>query len=326
MCRSLLNSYQDDNGNYITWGRANMGVQTLNLPYIAMENNKEHSEEILFKNLEHYLEIAQRDMLWRANHIAKIKAKDNPLALMYGGYLRLKPEDTLEKYVYSGYFTISLGYAGLREAVYYITGEDQFHKKGNKLAHKILDFLNEKNDELREKTGIAAGLYGTPMETGVEKFAKACIRDFGQIGDGTQNLYITNSYHHHVFDKVDAFTKLIDEAQFSDKTSSGSISYVEIPNLSNNIDAMLEIIECIGENCLYGEVNSEVSHCKTCGFSRHDFKKVLIDNRVFWKCPKCGETNPNKVLTSYRICGYISNYTPNKGRSQDIYNRVKHLN
>lgn len=325
-CRSLLNSYQDDNGNYITWGRANMGVQTLNLPYIAMENNKKHSEEILFKNLEHYLEIAQRDMLWRANHIAKIKAKDNPLALVYGGYLRLKPEDTLEKYVYSGYFTISLGYAGLREAVYYITGEDQFHKKGNKLAHKILDFLNEKNDELREKTGIAAGLYGTPMETGVEKFAKACIRDFGQIGDGTQNLYITNSYHHHVSDKVDAFTKLIDEAQFSDKTSSGSISYVEVPNLSNNIDAMLEIIECIGENCLYGEVNSEVSHCKTCGFSRHDFKKVLIDNRVFWKCPKCGETNPNKVLTSYRICGYISNYTPNKGRSQDIYNRVKHLN
>lgn len=162
-CRSLLNSYQDDNGNYITWGRANMGVQTLNLPYIAMENNKKHSEEILFKNLEHYLEIAQRDMLWRANHIAKIKAKDNPLALMYGGYLRLKPEDTLEKYVYSGYFTISLGYAGLREAVYYITGEDQFHKSGNKLAHKILDFLNEKNNELREKTGIAAGLYGTPI-------------------------------------------------------------------------------------------------------------------------------------------------------------------
>lgn len=326
-CRSLLNPYQDENGNYITFGRANLGVQTLNLPYIAMENNKEHSEEILFKNLDHYMEIAQRDMLWRANHIAKIKAKENSLALMYGGYLRLQPEETLEKYVYSGYFSISLGYAGLREAVYYITGEDQFHDKGNKLAHKILDYLNNKNDELREKTGLAAGLYGTPMETGVEKFAKACIRDFGQIGDGTQHNYITNSYHHHVSDKVDAFTKLVDEAQFSDKTTSGSISYVEVPNLSNNIDAMLEIIECIGENCLYGEINSEISQCKTCGFKGYDFKKKLDEKGfVKWECPKCGEDNPEKILVSYRICGYISNYTPNAGRSSDIYNRVKHLN
>jgi ribonucleoside-triphosphate reductase len=326
-CRSLLNPYQDENGNYITFGRANLGVQTLNLPYIAMENNKEHSEEILFKNLDHYMKIAQRDMLWRANHIAKIKAKENPLALMYGGYLRLQPEETLEKYVYSGYFSISLGYAGLREAVYYITGEDQFHDKGNKLAHKILDYLNNKNDELREKTGLAAGLYGTPMETGVEKFANACIRDFGQIGDGTQHNYITNSYHHHVSDKVDAFTKLIDEAQFSDKTTSGSISYVEIPNLFNNIGAMLEIIECIGENCLYGETNSEISQCKTCGFKGYDFKKKLDEKGlVRWECPKCGEDNPEKLLVSYRICGYISNYTPNAGRSSDIYNRVKHLN
>lgn len=326
-CRSLLNPYQDENGNYITFGRANLGVQTLNLPYIAMENNKEHSEEILFKNLDHYMEIAQRDMLWRANHIAKIKAKENPLALMYGGYLRLQPEETLEKYVYSGYFSISLGYAGLREAVYYITGEDQFHDKGNKLAHKILDYLNNKNDELREKTGLAAGLYGTPMETGVEKFAKACIRDFGQIGDGTQHNYITNSYHHHVSDKVDAFTKLVDEAQFSDKTTSGSISYVEVPNLSNNIDAVLEIIECIGENCLYGEINSEISQCKTCGFKGYDFKKKLDEKGlVKWECPRCGEDSPEKILVSYRICGYISNYTPNAGRSSDIYNRVKHLN
>lgn len=292
-----------------------------------MENNKEHSEEILFKNLEHYLRIAQRDMLWRANHIAKIKAKENPLALVYGGYLRLNPEDNLEKYVYSGYFSISLGYAGLREAVYYITGEDQFHEKGNKLAHKILDYLNDENDKLREKTGLAAGLYGTPMETSTEKFAKVCIKDFGQIGDGTQNNYITNSYHHHVSDKVDAFTKLIDEVQFSDKTTSGSISYVEIPSLSNNIGAMLEIIECIGENCLYGQVNSEISHCKTCGFEGYDFKKELDEKGlVKWECPRCGENNPDNVLVSYRICGYISNYTPNAGRSSDIYNRVKHLN
>lgn len=326
-CRSLLSVWKNADGECITWGRCNMGVQTLNLPYIAMENNKERSEEVLFENLKYYVDIAQRDMLWRANHVAKFKAKDNPLHFVYGGILRLNPEDTLEEYVYNGYFTISLGYAGLREAVYYITGEDQFGEKGNKLAHKIINYLNERNDDLKSKTGLAAGLYGTPMEVGTEKFAKACIRDFGEIGDGTQNNFITNSYHHHVTDKVDAFTKLKDEVQFSDKTTSGSISYVEVPNLSNNLDAILSIIDFIGDNCLYAEINSEISVCNSCGFNGYDFKKILVnDGTIRWQCPKCGETNPEMVKTSYRICGYISNYTPNQGRSEDILNRVKHLN
>lgn len=304
-----------------------MGVQTINLPYIAMESNKERSEEQLFKNLKYYVDIAQRDMLWRANHVAKFKAGNNPLHFVYGGILRLNPNETLEKYVYNGYFSISLGYAGLREAVYYITGEDQFGEKGNKLAHKIIDYLNERNEQLKNDTGLAAGLYGTPMEVGTEKFANACIRDFGEIGDGTRNHFITNSYHHHVTDNVDAFTKLKDEVQFSDKTTSGSISYVEVPNLSNNLDAMLEIIEYIGDNCLYAEINSEISVCNNCGFQGYDFKKITAnDGTVRWKCPKCGESDPNKIKTSYRICGYISNYTPNQGRSEDIINRVKHLN
>lgn len=326
-CRSLLNEWIDENGNHVTWGRCNMGVQTINLPYVAMENNKERSEEQLFKNLEYYVDIAQRDMLWRANHVAKFKAGNNPLHFVYGGILRLNPNETLEKYVYNGYFSISLGYAGLREAVYYITGEDQFGEKGNKLAHKIIDYLNERNEQLKNDTGLAAGLYGTPMEVGTEKFANACIRDFGEIGDGTRNHFITNSYHHHVMDSIDAFTKLKDEAQFSDKTTSGSISYVEVPNLSNNLDAMLEIIEYIGNNCLYAEINSEISVCNNCGFQGYDFKKITADDgTVRWKCPKCGESDPNKIKTSYRICGYISNYTPNQGRSEDIINRVKHLN
>lgn len=273
-----------------------------------MENNPNKDEEILFKNLAHYIDIAQRDMLWRANHIAKIKAKDSPLHFMYGGLLRLQPEENLEKYVYNGYLSMSLGYAGLREAVYYIYNEDQFGEKGNKLAHKIIDYMNDRNEQLREETGIAAGLYGTPIETSVDKFAKACIRDFGQIGDGTQNNFITNSYHHHVRDKVDAFTKLLDEEQFSDKTTSGSISYIEIPNMSNNIDGMLEIINFIGENCLYSEINSEISHCKTCGLEGYDFKKILSeDGTIRWECPKCGEQNPEKVTTSYRICGLEKN-------------------
>jgi ribonucleoside-triphosphate reductase len=166
----MLNPWQDENGNYVTWGRANMGVQTLNLPYIAMENNPDRSEEILFNNLSHYIDIAQRDMLWRANHVAKFKAKNNPLHFVYGGIARLNPEETLEKFVYNGYFSISLGFSGLREAVYYICNEDQFGEKGNILAHKIMDYMNERNSKFREKTGLAAGLYGTPRYTwGINK-------------------------------------------------------------------------------------------------------------------------------------------------------------
>jgi ribonucleoside-triphosphate reductase len=161
----MLNPWQDEDGNYVVFGRGNLGVQTLNLPYIAMENNPNKDEKILFENLSHYIDIAQRDMLWRANHIAKIKAKDNPLHFVYGGILRLDPEETLEKYVYNQYFSISLGYAGLREAVYYICDEDQFGEKGNKLAHKIIDYMNQRNDELTATTGLAAGLYGTPRYT-----------------------------------------------------------------------------------------------------------------------------------------------------------------
>ncbi len=326
-CRSLLHPYILPNGEYELWGRWNLGVQSLNLPYIAMENNPEKNEGVLFSNLSYYLDIAHRDMLWRANHISKIKAGQSPLLWVYGGLTKLNPEDTLEKEVYSGRPSISLGYAGLYECVKYITGESQFEENGNKLAHKILDYLNESNAKFKEQTGLAAGLYGTPMETLVDNFAQACIRDFGHVGDYSDRKFITNSYHYLVSDKVDAFTKLTNEAQFSNKTTSGSISYVEVPNMSNNLDAMLDIIEHIGNECLYAEINSEISSCKTCGFEGYDFKKITAeDGTVRWKCPHCGETDQNKVRTSYRICGYISNYTPNKARSEDIIQRVKHLN
>lgn len=326
-CRSLLHPYQKPDGSYELWGRWNMGVQSLNLPYIAMENNPDRKEEILFANLDYYLDIAHRDMLWRANHIAKIKAGQSPLLWVYGGLTRLNPEDTLEKEVYSGRPSISLGYAGLYECVKYITGESQFEENGNKLAHKILDYLNASNAKFKENTGLAAGLYGTPMETLVDNFAKACIRDFGHVGDFSDRTFITNSYHYLVSEPVDAFTKLTNEAQFSNKTTSGSISYVEVPNMSNNIEGMLELIEHIGNECLYAEINSEVSCCKSCGFEGYDFTKITAtDGTVRWKCPCCGETDPKKVRTSYRICGYISNYTPNEARSADIMGRVKHLN
>lgn len=326
-CRSLLHPWTNQDGEYVTWGRGNIGVQSLNLAYIAMENNTERSEDVLFENLKHYLEIAHRDMLWRANHCAKIKAGQSPLLWVYGGLLRLKPEETLEKYIYNQYFSVSLGYAGLYECVKYITGESQFEEKGNKLAHKILDFLNSSNDEFKKNTNLAAGLYGTPMEVLTEKFADACIRDFGHVGDGTKRRFLTNSYHYYVGEQVDAFTKLTNEAQFSDKTTSGSISYVEIPNMSNNLDVMLRLMEHISNECLYAEINSEISSCRACGFEGYDFKKLIVeDGTIRWQCPHCGETNPEKVKTSYRVCGYISNYVPAAGRSEDVALRVKHLN
>lgn len=292
-----------------------------------MENNPDRSEEILFKNLEHYLNIANRNIIWRVNHVAKIKAKVCPVLWQYGGLARLEPEETLEKMMYGGYATVTLGYSGLYEAVKYITGEGHWEEKGNKLAHKILDYLNDNNKKLGENLNVSVALYGTPAETLTDKFARACIRDFGHVGDGTKRKFETNSYHYPVFKNINAFDKLAFETQFSEKTLGGSISYVEIPNLSNNIDAMLELINFIGENCLYGEINSEVSQCYTCGFKGYDFKKIAAeDGTVRWQCPECGEIDTKKVKTSYRICGYISNYTPTEGRSQDIMNRTKHLN
>lgn len=292
-----------------------------------MENNPNRNEEIALANLKKYINIANRDCLWRLNHVAKIKAGQSPLLWVYGGLTRLNPEDTLEEICYNGYMTVSIGYSGLYEAVKYITNENQWGERGNKIAHKIFDMLNENNEDMKKKTGAAFALYGTPMETTTQKFADACIRDFGHVGDGSQRRYITNSYHYPVFEKVDAFTKLKNEDEFSDLSLGGSISYCEVPNLSNNIDIMLELMKFISDNCNYAEINSEISQCGKCGFEGYDFEKTYAeDGTLRWKCPSCGESDPDVVLTSYRICGYISNYTPNQGRSGDIANRVKHLN
>lgn len=325
-CRALLSPYKDENGNLITWGRFNCGVMSLNLPYIAMENNPSRNEEQLFANLKHYLSIANQGIIWRVNHVAKITSDCCPILWQYGGLATLKPGETLESLVYGGYATVTLGYSGLFEAVKYITGENHWEGKGKELAYKILDYLNDNNKELGENLNVSVALYGTPAETLTDKFAKACIRDFGTIDGESIRNFETNSYHIPVFQEIDAFSKLKIESEFSDKTLGGSISYVEVPNLSNNEEAMLELIEFIGDNCLYAEINSEISNCSCCGFHGYDFEKIKApDNTVRWKCPCCGETDPEKVKTSYRICGYISNYTPNEGRSEDIMNRVKHL-
>ena len=293
-----------------------------------MENNKEHSEEILFKNLDHYLNIAYQDMLWRINHVAKIKAGSCPLLWVYGGMARLNPEDSLEKLVYGGFYTCTLGYSGLYECVKYITNKNHWEEgEGKELANKILNYLNKKNKEFGDKINVSIALYGTPAEALTDKFAKACLRDFGQVGDGTQRTYLTNSYHIPVFQKIDAFSKLSNEAQFSDKTQGGSISYIEVPNLSNNIGAMLELIEHIGNNCLYAEINSEVSQCENpdCLFSGYDFKKIVKNGEIRWQCPKCGEIE--RVRTNYRVCGYLSTLNHlTEGRAMDVFDRVKHLN
>lgn len=203
------------------WGRFNCGLSTLNLPYIAMENNPEHSEEIFFKNLDHYLKIAHQGAIWRVNHVAKIKAKSCPLLYQYGIISKLNPEDTLESLVYGGYATVSVGYCGIYETTKYITGKNHWEGKGKIFANKLLDFINKKNEELGKKMNISVALYGTPSEVLTDKVARACLRDFGQVGDGTQRTYITNSYHVPVFEKINAFDKLSYEAEFSEKTLGG---------------------------------------------------------------------------------------------------------
>ena len=329
-CRALLSPWRNPKtGELQTWGRANIGVQSLNLPYIAMLDNPNRSIDKFFDNLDKYLQIAYRDMLWRINHVSKIKAKTCPVLWVYGGVAKLNPEDTLYDLVHGGFYTCTLGYMGLYECVKYLTGHGHWEEENGakNLANKILDYLNEQNEIFGYEVNVSIALYGTPAETLTDKFAKACVEKFGHVGDGTVRDYLTNSYHIPVFKNTNAFDKLSIEAEFSDKTAGGSISYVELPNMSNNIEAVLELIEHIGDTCLYAELNSEISTCGKCGFNGYDFPKVFAeDGTIRWKCPRCGETDPEIVHTSYRICGYISNYTPNQGRSQDIKNRVKHLN
>ena len=328
-CRALLSPWVNPETNKLqTWGRGNLGVQSLNLPYIAMENNPNRSEEIFFKNLDHYLDIVYQDMLWRINHVAKIKAKSCPILWVYGGMAKLDPEDSLESLVYGGFYTCTTGYSGLYECTKYITGENHWEEgSGKNFAIRVLDYINERNAKFGEQVNVSIALYATPAETLTDKFAKACIKDFGHVGDGTQRNYLTNGYHIPVFHNIDAFSKLSKEAIFSDKTAGGSISYVEVPNLSNNVEAMLELIEHIGENCLYAEINSEVSQCENpdCMFSGYDFKKIVNKGEIRWQCPKCGETE--RVRTNFRVCGYMSTLNHlTEGRAQDVNERVKHLN
>lgn len=198
-CRALLSPYKNENDEFVTWGRFNCGVSSLNLPYIAMENNSEKSEEILFKNLDHYLSISNRNLLWRVNHVAKIKAKVCPVLWQYGGLATLRPEDTLESLVYGGYATVTTGYSGLHECVKYITGENHWEGKGKILAHKILDYLNENNRKMTELSGCSFALYATPAETLTDKFARACVRDFGSVDGQEVRMYETNGYHIPVF-------------------------------------------------------------------------------------------------------------------------------
>ncbi len=327
MCRALLSPYKDENGDLITWSRFNCGVTTLNLPYIAMENNPERSEEVFWKNLDHYLSIVNRCTIWRVNHVAKIKSDVCPILWQQGGLAKLRPGQDLSSLVYGGYATVTTGYSGLYECTKYITDEGHWEEKGRIFANKVLDKLNENNKKLSEDLDTSVALYGTPQETLVDKFAKACIRDFGHVGDFSDRHYDTNSYHVPVFVNIDAFNKLKIEEEFSDKTLGGSISYIETPNMSGNIDAMLELINFIGDNCLYSEINSEISHCENpeCMFEGYDFKKIVTDDGIKWQCPICGETE--RVRTSYRVCGYISNLTQvTRGRAEDIFDRVKHLN
>lgn len=321
-CRSALTPYVDSFNRPKYYGRFNQGVNTLNLPYIALESLKE--DVSFYTTLDKYLEIAKKGLLQRHEHLKGVKAKVAPILWQHGAIARLDAEDTIEELLYGGYSTISLGFAGLNETVRALTNENILEPNGEAKGLEIMEYLNNKCDEWKREYDIDFSLYGTPLESSTERFAKAMKRDFGEIEGVSDKPYVTNSYHIHVTQEVDAFTKLAHEAKFQALAPGGAISYVETSDLQGNIDAVISIIKYIYDTILYAELNTKSDYCLECGY---DGEMVTIEQggELLWKCPHCECINQDKLYVTRRTCGYIGTEKWNYGRTSEIQDRFIHV-
>ena len=320
-CRSFLTPYVDPETNKPKYyGRFNQGVVTINLVDIALSSDKDLDN---FWNIfEERLELCHRAMQIRHKRLSKATSDVAPILWQHGALARLKKGESIHDLLHNGYSTISLGYAGLYECVKYMTGHSHTDNgKGKDFALQVMQKMNDKCKEWKEAESIDYSVYGTPIESTTYKFAK-CLKDrFGVIKGITDRSYITNSYHVPVFEEIDAFTKLKLESEFQKLSPGGAISYVETPNLSNNIEAVLEIITFIYNNIMYAELNTKLDYCQECGFTG----EMLIDDKLEWYCPNCGNRDHNKLNIARRTCGYIGTNFWNKGRTQEIKERVMHV-
>lgn len=321
-CRSFLTPYIDEEGNPKYYGRFNQGVVTINLPAVGLTANGDF--DTFWKILEDKLELCHRALRIRHERLLGTTSDVAPILWQHGAIARLEKGEKIDKLLYNGYSTLSLGYAGLYECVKSMTGYSHTSDEGKEFAIAIMQKLNDKCAEWRDAENIAYSVYGTPLESTTYKFAKALQKRFGIIEGITDKNYITNSYHVHVTEEIDAFSKLAFESEFQKLSPGGAISYVEVPNLTNNIPAVLELIKFIYNNIQYGELNTKSDFCCECKFDG-EIEIVEEDGKLLWECPNCGNRDQTKMSVARRTCGYIGTQFWNQGRTQEIKDRVQHL-
>lgn len=338
-CRSFLTPYIDENGNPKYYGRFNQGVVTINLPdvglstvkemeritYVDDEQYQKRKEEIFWRIFDERLELCHRALRLRHERLLGTLSDASPIHWQYGGLARLKKGETIDKLLYGGYSTLSLGYAGLSECVKAMTGKSHTNPEAEPFALQIMQHMNDKCEEWKKAEDIAYSLYGTPIESTTYKFAKCLQRRFGVIEGITDKKYITNSYHVHVTEKINAFDKLAFESKFQKLSPGGAISYIETANLSDNVDAALAVIKFIYDNIMYAELNTKSDYCQVCGYDGEIQIVENDDGKLIWKCPKCGNTDRSKMNIARRTCGYIGVNDFNQGRTQEIKERYVHL-
>lgn len=321
-CRSFLTPYVDENGKPKYYGRFNQGVVTINLVDVALSSGGDTTK---FWNIfEERLELCHRALRARHERLKGTPSDVAPILWQHGALSRLKKGETIDKLLYGGYSTISLGYAGLYECVKYMTGKSHTDDVAKPFALSVMQKMNDKCNEWKQAENIDYSLYGTPLESTTYKFAKALQKRFGIIEGITDKNYITNSYHVHVSEDIDAFTKLKFESEFQKLSPGGAISYVEVPNMQDNLEAVMSLLGFIYDNIMYAELNTKSDYCQECGFDG-EIKIVKDAGKLVWKCPKCGNTDQNKLNVARRTCGYIGTQFWNQGRTQEIADRVLHL-
>ena len=322
-CRSFLTPYVDENGKPKYYGRFNQGVVTINLVDVALSSGG--NLERFWKIFDERLELCYRALMCRHNRLKGTLSDAAPILWQFGALARLKKGEPIDKLLYGGYSTISLGYAGLYECVKYMTGKSHTDPEATPFALDVMKHMNEACNKWKEETNIAFSIYGSPIESTTYKFAKCLQKRFGVIPGITDKSYITNSYHVFVGEEIDAFAKLKFESQFQALSTGGAISYVEVPDMKDNIPAVLQVIRFIYENIMYAELNTKSDYCQECGFDGEIQVVTDEEGKLVWECPHCGNRNQDTLNVARRTCGYIGTQFWNQGRTQEIKERVLHL-
>ena len=319
---NIANAGNYEPGKHKYYGRFNQGVVTINLPDVALSSGGD--VEKFWSIFDERLELCHRALLCRHERLKGTLSDVAPILWQYGACARLKKGEPIDELLYHGYSTISLGYAGLYECVKYMTGKSHTDPEATPFALSIMQHMNDACKKWKEESDIDFSLYGTPLESTTYKFAKCLQRRFGVIEGITDKGYITNSYHVHVSEEINAFDKLKFEAQFQHLSPGGAISYVEVPDMQNNLEAVLQVMKFIYDNIIYAELNTKSDYCQVCGWDG-EIQIVEENGKLIWKCPKCGNTDQDKMNVARRTCGYIGTQFWNQGRTQEIRDRVLHL-